>query len=398
MHILTGESSLRALRACRYRGFAVALPEPALPHRHAFLPGQEHNDDPEDDAETTFDSKSLATSGFDFARVETNAKVELWRLGDVGAFTKENPLELGVFERSKTRTRLRSRVRMLSRDLPADALVRVDPTLYFVGPELIVLQMASQTSDVELAQIIMELCGSYTPSPVPDDNGKTPCLYKVSPVTTIARIRAYIDRFRQRGGKQVLHSALGMALEGAASPAETNLALAMSLPRSMGGYGLPISSINASVSAPDDERNNVGGDSYALDVFWQDAYADLEYESTEYHLDPLAAASLVAARDERDSADPEVVAWRRERIAKADADRRRMRDLQYLGLLVIPVTNFDLLSVHRMDQVARSLVRRYEQVSTSTMDEWRDALDEKAWRDSRLVLLQKLQPGAKILA
>ncbi len=311
---------------------------------------------------------------------------------------RESPLELGVFDRNKTRTRLRSRVRMLSRDLPADALVRVDPTLYFVGPELIVLQMASQRSDVELAQIIMELCGSYTPSPVPDNNGKTPCLYKVPPVTTIARIRAYVDRFRQRGGKQVLYSALGMALEGAASPAETNLALAMSLPRSMGGYGLPISSINASVSAPDDERNNVGGDSYALDVFWQDAYADLEYESTEYHLDPLAAASLVAARDERDSADPEVVAWRRERIAKADADRRRMRDLQYLGLLVIPVTNFDLLSVHRMDQVARALVRRYEQVSTSTMNEWRDALDEKVWRDSRLALLQKLQPGAKILA
>ena len=396
MHILVGETALRALRASRYRGLAVALPETTPPQALAYLPSQTRDKEREADEEFEPGMETLETSGFRFERVEANAKVDLWRLGDVGTFGRDRPLELGVFESARARRRLKSRTRVLSRNLPEAALIEVSPHLYFEGPELILIHMASQTDAVRLAQIIMELCGTYSPCPAPDDNGWTRTLYDLPPVTTIERICAYARHVRQRGGKAVLQEALRLAAEGAASPAETILALVMSLPREMGGYGFPMPSLNAKLTVPDEERDMVGGEAYYLDAFWQDAYADLEYESTEFHLDPLVAASLVATRDNPKEGSP-YATWRRERITKADADRRRMRDLQLLGLQVIPVTSFDLHSVRRLDQVAQALARRFEQAAGHDMDAWQADLEEKTWREARRKLLQALQPDETIL-
>ena len=401
MHVLAGESAFRALRAARFRGLSIALPEPALRQQIALLPGQRPNSDDISDDVPPSVSPTLADSGFDFARVESNAKVELWRLGDVGDFTEEHPLELGVFDAGRTRRRKRSHRVVLSRDLPTDALIHVDPTLCFVCPELIVLHMASQLDAIALAQLIMELCGSYSPSPVPDDDGKSHCAYELPPVTTLGSIGSFARRFRHRGGTRTLHDALDLAMEGAASPAEANLALAMSLPRELGGYGFPKPALNPKLDVPGEEQGRVGGGRYFLDAFWQGAYADLEFESTEFHLDPLVAARLVVARDAGRHDDPEAESMRREYIAKADADRRRLRDLQCLGLQVIPVTSFDLQSVHRMDQVAYALARqfaRHARHARLDADRWFASLDERAWREARHKLLQALQPHALILS
>lgn len=397
MHILTGESALRAMRAARVRGLTIALPEPDLRQRAAYLPGQPRHVEVSFDSVSPIVGQTLADVGFDVQRAETNAKVDLWRLGNVGGFTDERPLELGVFSSDRVKRRRRLRTCVLSRDLPADSLIRIDPTLYFVCPELIVLHMSSHLSEIALAQLIMELCGSYSLGPVSDDDGLTRCAYGIPAVTTLSHIRAYANQFRHRGGTKVLQTALRLAMEGAASPAETNLALIMSLPCVRGGYGFPMPTLNAKLIVPDHEADRVGGGSYALDVFWQDVYADLEYESVEFHLDPLVAARLVAARDHSTFTDPEAAVIRRGLITKADADRRRLRDLQCLGLQVIPVTNFDLQSVHRMDQVACALARQFEWHDHRDADEWCAQLDEKAWHEARHSLLQELQPDVTVL-
>lgn len=77
----------------------------------------------------------------------------------------------------------------------------------------------------------------------------------------------------------------------------------MILPHSMGGYGLLVSSINATVRTSGDEYGSMGSDSYRLDVFRHEAYTDLEYGNKEYQLDLLADASLAADRDKQDQAE-----------------------------------------------------------------------------------------------
>ena len=267
--------------------------------------------------------------------------------------------------------------------------------------EYIPMHMAATCDVVHLAQIIMELCGTYAISPIPNSDGHSPCRYGLHPVTTLTRIASYAHTFRMRGGTKTLRAALHIAMDGSASPAETTLSLAMSLPHEMGGYGFPTPILNAEVSVPESFLGKVGGATYRPDAFWQGAYSDLEYQSTEYHLDPLAATALVAAHGIDPRADPEAAVWRRGLISKADADQRRMRDLQSLGLHVIPVTSFDLQSVRRLDQVAYALLRQFEKHASWDVcwsaDERFAELDEHTWYQARRILLQELQPSITVL-
>lgn len=386
MHVLAGKSALKALRAIRYRQLGIAIPEATLASRIVQL----HDERPSNPAphkwEEQAPARSLEESGFDFEAIEANAYVDFWRLGDLGPITADEPLELAVFDRSHRTMRKKLRTRELPRSLPEDALVQVDPSLYFVCPELIVLQMTARLDIPQLVQLIMELCGRYALAPTESIQGRSQ--YQIPPVTTINRIERYASLVRARGGAKKLQQALGLALEGSASPGETKVAMMMSFPPELGGYGFPKPMLNASVTVPESELGRVAGDRYELDAFWQDAHTDLEYESTEYHLDPLSAASLVAARDRDPNADPEAVVRRRLLIAKADADRRRLRDIQYLGIQVVPVTSFDLGDVRRMDQVAYALAASSLPNKHDDFDKWADHLEERSYTNLRRSLLK----------
>ena len=392
MHILAGESALRALRAVRCRELAVPVAQLELHTHEVWLLGQEKIMAPSPERAFQPEMRTLADEGFPFQDIEVNMRLELWQLGNVGAFTPERPLELAVFDRNRRTRGKKYRTRELPQTLPADALVRVNPNLYFVCPELIVSQMAPKLSAIKLAKLIMELCGTYSLSPAGDQ--RKGAKYQLEPVTSLERINRYAKLTKVRGGAKMLREALRYGLEGSASPGETILALMMSLPPELGGYGFAKPALNASLTVPDEHIGRVGGTKYSLDAFWQEAYTDLEYESVEFHLDPLVAASLVVARDGKYDSDPSVETWRREYIAKADADRRRLRDLQYLGIHVIPVTSFDLSNVRRFDQVAHALAKNIEGPGTKGLEDWAADLDESAYRERRRRLLQSLNDDA----
>ena len=386
MQVLGGESALRAIRAVRCRELSVRLELREVERPVVRLPGQEQKAPEPTREEDWWRGPTLADEGFPFENAETNSNVDLHRLGNVGKFTKEAPLELMVFDYAHRTTRKKTRTRVLSQELPVQALVCVDPTLYFVCPELIVLQMSARLGPVGLAQLVMELCGSYSLCPDPD--GLEGATFDLPPVTTIDRIRSCAKHVRARGGTASLRWALQYALEWSASPGETTLALMMSLPPEEGGYGFGIPVLNGRVEVPINLESCVSGGSYYPDVFLQNGYVDLEYQSTEFHLDPLAVASLTMTRDELAAADPELATWRRGFIAKGDADLRRMRELQFLGLHVVPVTSFDLREPERMDQVACAVARHLEGEGLLDWESWHADLEVHDYRGLRARLLR----------
>lgn len=401
MHILAGESALRALRAVRSRGIPVWLPYPDCEQRCVLLPGQSPEGadgtqpdsacPAEQDEASRAEEPTLAKDGFAFDKAETHARVELFRLGDVGRFTKERPLELAVFDYGHRTTRKKSRTRVLPRNLPASALIKVDPGLYFVCPELIVLELAPRMTPTGLSQVIMELCGTYSLHPNPD--AAEGASYNLDPVTTLWRIGQYGKRVRSRGGTDVLRRALAMAMEGSASPSETKLAIMMSLPREQGGYELGRPVLNGRITVPDEFHDFVDGRVYYPDAFWQEAYVDMEYQSTEFHLDPLAAMALVPAPRPHADTVPEANAARAQRqefITKQDADLCRMRELGLLGVNVVPVTSFDLKTVHRMDQIACILAREHARAGGLDWETWQSDLAEQEYREARESLLREL--------
>lgn len=376
----------------RCRELSVRLPLPEAERPLVYLPGQARGEQLEAllaKEEDWWGGPTLDDEGFPFDKAETNAAVDLHRLGDVGHFTKDAPLELAVFDYAHRTTRKKTHIRALSPQLSAQALVCVDPTLYFACPELIVLQMAARLSSEALAMIIMELCGSYSLAPDPD--GKEGATFDIAPVTTINRIKSVAKHVRSRGGTETLRQALRYVLEGSASPGETTLAQMMSIPAEEGGYGFGRPILNGKLEVPVELQGCVSGGVYYPGLFLQDAYVDLEYQSAEFHLDPVAAASLTIAREGLPNADPGLSAWRIAFIAKGDADLRRMRDLQFLGLHVVPVTNYDLKDIYRLDKVACAVARHLDAAGLLNWESWHESLEASGYRGSRVRLLRHLR-------
>jgi len=316
---------------------------------------------------------------FDFDAVRAQAKVDLPGVGDLGAFTPDDPCHLGVFSRRDRVWRKAVRCHLLSRSLPVESLVIMGPQLAFAAPELAVIQMSATAEPLVLVQTIMELCGSYSVSPVPvDDVYDTGTVFGVPPVMSLQSLDALAARVRVPN-KQALTRAMELALEGAASPAEANLALALSLPVVQGGYQMGTPALNVRVDVPEHLVPRVSQQTYFLDVFYEDCLVDLEYESTAFHLDPLLSLDAKAFG-----------LWRQGNVIKADADRRRARELAVLGIRPIPVTAYDLRSVTRMDQVAWSLATQRERVAGIDMAEHMAAATDPRTHLARMRLLEQL--------
>jgi len=360
MHILAAGTALRALRAIRYRDVGIWLPNPEI-----------------DDIHLT--GKKLADTGIDFRSATTNKRADTFRLGDIGTFSQARPLELAVFDPNRKHVRKTVRANLLRTDLPASALIRVDPSLWITCPELTVMLLAKRLAVIELAQVIMELCGSFSLHPDPSARDEPP-RYGLPPVMSLASLADFAQVTRVRGDKATLRTACQLACAHAASPMEANVTLLLSAPPDLGGYGFPKPSLNAPFTPPEEDRPHLSQQSYALDLFWQDCLADIECESTGYHLDPLTA----------NAQDGSLEAWRSERILKEESDRRRMRELQYLGLQVIPVTSYDLRSEDRTRGIARALARRFQTCGSTDVSDIITRIDSLAAATDRAALLEVL--------
>ena len=117
--------------------------------------------------------------------------------------------------------------------------------------------------------------------------------------------------------------------EGGASPMESIVALLLSLPTSLGGYGLPVPRMNASLSVPQTLRH-VGHRAHVMpDLLWESSKVFLEYDSDMHHV----------------GAD---------RIA---SDARRRDALLGMGYSVVTRTRTQYNDVREFDQLAKMLAR-----------------------------------------
>lgn len=303
---------------------------------------------------------TLEDAGFAFDEVSPLAKTDLSRFIDKSAFNTERPLLLGIFNRSQRYQRTRSRTAMLSRSLPAESIFSLDPSLAISSPELTIMQLAEKLDLVDLSLVIMELCGRYTLLPERDgslsrERGFASCAY---PATSCARIAEFIKRADMRRHRNKLEIALACCSDNSASPMETALTLMLTLPPELGGFGLPVPILNPEITVPAELRSYVGRGGFSPDLYYPQWLCDLEYESSAFHFDPLQA-TLVGDQLDR---------WRKSEVVHQTADRRRWRDIQALGITVIPVVNNDFHSAHRINQVVWALERQAQGLSDTPLN------------------------------
>ena len=394
MHIAIGYTALQIIRSIRLQGdgaFLEWFEEIENPVGIAFTPGfagkQPDLSANTPKAERDLFAETLECEGFPFDAVIANKRIDLSVADNLGLLDRKAVLELGAFDASRKAQRKTLRTWTLRRDMPAKALIGAGKNTCFASPELVVAQLASRLDAPRLAQIIMELAGHYSLPPAQSDSHlaqKLQTAYELKPVTTIERIRKLAAQVRMLRGRDTLARALDIAMEHSASPAETILAIMMSMPMDSGGYEFETPLLNPSIDIPEEHRPHVSQQSYHPDIFFQGCYADLEYESSEFHLDPLLALQ----------AGGEMSRWHALARQKAAADRKRMREIQTFGIAVIAVVWEDLLSVPGLDRVAWALACRVEQLQGTSAVAHFDALNQYKRRIARDDLLASLRESS----
>lgn len=209
------------------------------------------------------------------------------------------------------------------RPIPRDLLYRAQEGLYLTGPDLCFALMAAELGTVDLALLGNELVGSYAPYP-PSPYG----IVERTPLTSLDRLRRTVGQLGGRRGCARARACLELLLPGAASPMESRLALYLTLPRHLGGYGLPAPMLNMTFDA-DGRTRRLDAHRYRGDLCWPEARVAVEYDSDAAHTGS-------------------------QRIAE---DTRRRNELVDRGITVVGVTRQQAHSFHELDRVAHVVAR-----------------------------------------
>lgn len=97
-------------------------------------------------------------------------------------------------------------------------------------------------------------------------------------------------------GKALAAHALQHVLDGSGSPMETKVALMLTLPAQVGGFGLPTPALNAQVSLAAEAIAGFGREKLRPDLWWDRFNLALEYDSSLSHADSSALGRDVRRR------------------------------------------------------------------------------------------------------
>lgn len=164
--------------------------------------------------------------------------------------------------------------------LPSLSFVRAGKDFLVASPELCFLQLATVLPVERLIQLGFEICGTYSIQP------GYPAANREEALTSKARLQSFAERATDTRGRKKALRAVRYLADGSASPMETILAMLLSLPYAMGGYGIKLPQMNYRVDVPDGMRKRADRSYCFCDLCWPESRLCLEYDSALYHLDP----------------------------------------------------------------------------------------------------------------
>ena len=161
------------------------------------------------------------------------------------------------------------------------------------SPELAFTQIAASRPLVEVVRAGCYLCGTFS---IGDEGrgytGERP------QVATLESLRSYVATLPPRTrGRRRAHEALEHIIEGMASPMEVFLGMAYGMPPKLGGFGPFTMHANQRIEIDDRVQRLLGSRYLRGDLYLPDFYADLEFDSREYHTGQYRLDHTLARRN-----------------------------------------------------------------------------------------------------
>ena len=163
-----------------------------------------------------------------------------WELAHlVGQTLGKKAIDLVVSDASQRDKSPFASYRIWGGRFPREPYITDGSGVLVASPEFTLLLAAAELSDLQLAQMVMRYLGLYSPNKLNPDG-----FDKRMPLTTVDRVEAMLSQVSGACGAGKLRRALNRSAECSRSPMETNLTLALTLPRSSSGFGLPKPEMN----------------------------------------------------------------------------------------------------------------------------------------------------------
>ena len=283
-----------------------------------------------------------------------------------------------------------------AKGIPNNAFIRTrcstdDCILVISGPELLYAELAKEMSPLEHLMLGHELCGTFSRDAENPYNG--PVTYGVQPVTSVARIRRFLDEAQNIHGLDVARASVEYLNDNAWSPTESLIAALLRLPMDCLGYGFGELVLNTRVSPsmflPGSASSRVP------DIMIAGTPVGVNYDGA-VHLDLdliVNAARDLEANPELAQAQESLTKAIRNVRAKVIDDVRRNRELAADGLAVFPVVKEDLYTKGGFDQIVAYLIAVIEQLTNLDMGEQKKVLRMKRLSDVRWHAAMSLLPG-----
>lgn len=171
---------------------------------------------------------------------------------------------------------------------PSDSFYRLSKDAFVASPQFLFLQMARGLSLTQLIALGNELCGYYTI----DGRSETGVRQRQLPLISKQALACHLEEAatcaKARNepapqGMQKALRALPYIVEHSASPKETEMAMLLSLPYRLGGYGIPQPSMNHRIELTEEAARMARRHSVRADLCWPDHSLDLEFNGAAVH-------------------------------------------------------------------------------------------------------------------
>ena len=212
-------------------------------------------------------------------------------------------------------------------ETPAGCFMNAGNGLMVSSPEFCFLQMAGQLTLAKLLELGYELCGVYSMPNAYDKNVPKRGFYNRQPLTSIKKLKAFLDSMPGVKGRKKAMRALRYLRDGSASPMETKLAILLTLPYMLGGFGFSLPEMNKRIDVPKALMGHFRKGYYVCDLFWPDERIAVEYDSDQQHTGS-------------------------ERIAN---DSIKKNALAMAGVRVVTVTKLQLYRSAELEKAARTI-------------------------------------------
>ena len=241
-------------------------------------------------------------------------------------FRESLPIEVMVRDHacSVRSEKVVSRIR--NHRFPKASFYEISDGISVISPELLFVEMASRLGLIELLLLGYELAGSYELDP-----GSIDGFLKAVPLLSHRALDKVMRGLKGYNGLRRARAAARYVLEHSASPMETLVALTLSLPRRLGGLGVPKPSLNHRIEIMPGSCPGYDKSAIVFDLFWESCALGLEYDSDAHHAS----------------------------IAKLHSDSKRRNAARSLGFDVLSMTSVEYANDACIIRMAEQVMRKH---------------------------------------